>query len=620
MILSVCLSPTSDFTLFLKGFFETLEKKLSRGAINISSGRYLLFQKAETAVLEEKGAKLFGITRVLDKNLPGTFDEILGEKYTAAEMSCLTREEKIQSLSGLLYPFTEIVANSFPGVGVGYYSLSLDAILTYGPGAAYRNRVGISVNSDHIGRQAMAQKKEIVGVGSMVRGEIMNCVRPLVRGGEAIGFVWANETIEDIYKQIDRGARKIFFSSDIEPVLGLTGLLLLCSKLLLMARPKGEQLPWAVEYMHRYLGIFLNSLNLGILVADAENRVVFYNRGLSDILSLDLSSLPPVYRQDCRVFLDRIGLKEIRDAAETLLAAKQKQYFSKSAIVLPEGRTREINYIIAFFTDERGLPEDMTGTVIVFEDLERSKEEENRLLRADKLATLGELSASIAHEIRNPLAIVLGSLQLLPQRLSDRDFIYSFLRVATHELIRVNNSIEALLDFARFSQPALAQLDLNLLLEQTLEFFAVTLESQKVILEKTLSLSLPTVEADAKQIKQAVMNLILNALNAMPGGGKLKVTTRHQRGDRFIQIVIADTGCGIHEEDRPYIFDAFYSTKEKGSGLGLSLVHRVIDEHQGIVEFDSSTGHGTTFYLYLPIRQFNFGFEDSKGATGREDK
>ncbi|MHB1042585.1 MAG: ATP-binding protein [Eubacteriales bacterium] len=578
----------------------------------------MLFQKAETAVLEEKGAKLFGITRVLDKKLAGTFDDMLRQFHPAAEISCLSREEKIHVLSGLLYPFTEIVASSFPGVGAGYYSLSLDAILTYSPGASYRNRVGISVDSDHMGRQAMAQKKEVVGVGSMVRGEIMNCVRPLVRDGEAIGFVWANETIEDIYKQIDRGARKIFFSSDIEPVLGLTGLLLLCSKLLLMARPGGEQLPWAVEYMHRYLSIFLNSLNLGILVADAEKRVVFFNHGLSDMLCLDLSSQPAVNRQDCGIFLKRIGLKEIGDAAETLLASKQKQYFSKSAIVLPDGRSKEINYIIAFFTDEHGLPQDMTGTVIVFEDLERSKEEENRLLRADKLATLGELSASIAHEIRNPLAIVLGSLQLLSQRLSDRDFIYSFLRVATHELIRVNNSIEALLDFARFSQPVLVPLGINLLLEETLDFFAVTLESQKVILEKKLSPSLPTVEADTKQIKQAVMNIILNALRAMPEGGLLRISTSHRQGDRFIQIVIADTGCGINEEDRPFIFDAFYSTKEKGSGLGLSLVHRVIDEHQGIIEFDSIEGQGTTFYLYLPVKRFNFGYEESKSTTGRE--
>lgn len=568
----------------------------------ISNGRYLLFQKAETAMLEEKGSKLSGITRVLDQNLAGTYEDLLLEEHRPGKTANMSRPEKIRVLSERLYPFTELIAKAFPGVGVGYYSHSLDAILTYGPGSDYRDRVGISVSAEHIGRQAMAQKKESVGVGSMVRGEIMNCVRPLVRNGDTIGFVWANETIEDIYRQIDRGARKIFFSSDIEPILGLTGLLLLCSKLLLV-RVKGADPPWAFDYMHRYLRIFLNSLNLGIVLVDADDRVVFLNRGLSEILCQDLSSLPAEYRKDYRVFLDRIGFRDVSNMAETLLAAKQKQYFSTSTIGQPDGRYKELNYIIAFLNDTHGLPENLIGKVIVFEDLERSKEEESRLLRADKLATMGELAASIAHEIRNPLAIVLGSLQLLPQRFADRDFVYSFLRVATQELIRVNNSIEAMLDFARFSQPAFAPVDINSLLEETLGFFAVTLENQKIMLEKEFSPSLPAIEADAMQVKQAVMNIILNSVNAMPSGGKIRLATRHRAGDHLIQIVIADTGSGISREDRPYIFDAFYSTREKGTGLGLSLVHRVIDEHRGIVEFESGPNRGTTFYLHLPVRQ-----------------
>ncbi|MCL6638161.1 MAG: hypothetical protein K6T80_00590 [Firmicutes bacterium] len=567
-------------------------------------------------MLEEKGTKLFGVARLLDQHLRGSYDDVLLGRFGAAKTAAMSREEKIAALSEQLYPFTDMVASAFPGVGVGYYSQTLDAILTYGPGSSYRNRVGVPVSSDHIGRQAMAQKQEIVGVGSMVRGEIMNCVRPLLRDGGTIGFVWANETIEDIYRQIDRGARKIFFSSNIEPILGLTGLLLLCSKLLLMAGSKGEKLPWALDSMRRYLCIFFDSLNLGIILADAENRVVFYNRGLGEILRRDLSSLAGGYRHDYRVFLDRIGLADAGKMVEVLMTAGEKQFSATTLITLPGGRQKELDYIIAFLNDTHGLPEALSGKVIVFEDLERSKEEEKRLLRADKLATLGELAASIAHEIRNPLAVVLGSLQLLPHRFGNREFVYSFLRVATQELIRVNNSIEALLDFARFSRPAFAPVDINAMLEETAGLFAVTLEHSHIRVEKDFQASLPAVEADAMQIKQAVTNIILNAINAMPGGGTLTLTTRHRRGDRFIQIAVADTGTGIKEGDRPYIFDAFYSTREKGTGLGLSLVHRVIDEHRGIIEFDSETGGGTTFYLYLPVKQALPG--QGKNTAGRD--
>lgn len=577
-------------------------------------------------MLEEKGAKLFGLTRVLDENLKGTYTDLLLEKCNHNQLSSLDREDKIRVLSEILFPFTDMLAAAFPGVGVGYYCRELDAILTYGPGKAYRDRVGISVDNEHIGRKAMARRKEIVGVGSMVRGEIMNCVRPLIRGEDAIGFVWANETIEDIYKQTGQGAKRIFFSSDIQPVLGLTGLLLFTSKLLVQAgsitgspsEPMKEQLPWTANQMQQYLKTFLNSLNIGITIVDAGNKVIFVNRMLGQILGIELDSLPREYYGDYRIFLDRIGFKEVGNISDKLLANNQTQYFSKSTVVLPDGQIRELNYIIAFMSGRHGLPDDMPGKVILFEDLESSREEAKRLERADKLATLGELAASIAHEIRNPLAIVLGSLQLLPQRLGDRDFVYSFLRIATQELVRVNNSIEALLDFARFSKPEFATVDMNALLQETLNFFAVTLDSQGIKIEQDFSTELPLIEADGKQLKQCILNIVLNSIHAMPGGGTIQITTHYRKGDKFIRVIIADTGCGISNEHQAHIFDAFYSTKEKGTGLGLSLVHRVIDEHQGIIEFKSRVGQGTTFYLHLPIRQFNLESDESKFSSGRE--
>lgn len=606
-------------------FFEFAENfiKKDRALITlwgvgiISSGRYLLFQKAEAALLEEKAAKLFGLARVLDQNLQGTYEQLLEVNRADRPVSAMDREEKIIILSRLLYPFTDLLAASFPRVGVGYYSRELDAILTYGPGSSYQDRVGVSVDSDHIGRKAMARRREIMGVGSMVRGEIMNCVRPLVRDGDVIGFVWANETIEDIYRQIDRGARQLFFSSDIQPILGLTGLLLFCSKFLVLAKAMEGHLPWTIRHIQHYLMFFLNSLHTGIILVDSTGSVVFVNRGLGEILRFDPSALPAEYHRDYRVFLDRIGFKEVGAIAEGLLADNRRQYFSKSSLLLPGGHIKELNYIIALLSGE-GLPEDVPGKVILFEDLEGSKEEEKRLERANKLATLGELAASLAHEIRNPLSIVLGSLQLLPRRFGDREFVYSFLRVATQELIRVNNSIESLLDFTRFSTPDFELVDINSLMQSTLEFFSVTMESSGIKLESDLAPGLPQVEADGKQIKQALLNIILNSINAMPGGGKLKVSTHHLPGDRFIRIVIADTGTGIQEEHRPYVFDAFYSTKEKGTGLGLSLVHRVIDEHQGIIEFNSRVNKGTTFYLHLPVKQFSFGSCDGNLTSGRE--
>jgi len=592
----------------------------------VPRGSYLLFQKAEATLLEEKSAKLFGITRVLDKYLKGTYDDLLKKhplhaKLLLSKGSTAIKHEKLKILNKILTPFTDMVADSFPGVGVGYYSRELDAILTYGPSRDYSDRVGVSVDAEHIGRQSMAQQREIVAVGSMVRGEIMNCVRPLVRGNQPIGFVWANETVEDIYKQIEQGARKLFFSSNIEPVLGLTGLLLLTSRFMVSTRLSKKQLsnelsPGPLKYIQGYLNAFLNSLNLGIIVIDADDFVAFINEEAKKILKLTAGdTTPPEYvHQNYRTLFAKHGLQEIATITDDLLLGKQKQDFFQKKIIIPfkenksdDKSQRELNLIVTSLrnTGSSGNApgkEKIIGKVILFEDLARAREEEKRLQRANKLATLGEVAASIAHEIRNPLAIVLGSLQILPRRMDDRNFIYSFLRVTTQELVRVNNSIESLLDFARLSQPCFSNVDINALLENTLEFFGVAIENQKIKIEKDFS-PLPPVEADEKQMRQALMNIVLNALQAMPDGGKLRVATRYQRGNKFIQLMIADTGCGIMPEDRPHVFDAFYSTKKKGTGLGLALVHRVIDEHRGIIEFKSEVNRGTAFYLHLPVKQ-----------------
>ncbi|MCL6477823.1 MAG: hypothetical protein K6T65_05350 [Peptococcaceae bacterium] len=592
--------------------------KLYRRDETMPQGSYLLFQKAEGTLLEEKSEKLFGIARVLDNYVQGTFDDLLKKHAVKVSAGAKTaRQKKLLALNKILAPFTDMVAESFPGVGVGYYSADLDAILTYGPSRIYSDKVGLTVDPGHIGRQSMANQKEIVAVGSMVRGEIMNCARPLIREGRPIGFVWANETVEDIYRQIEQGARKLFFSSDIEPVLGLTGMLMLTSRQMLKGGFNESTFSSPVKYMDRYINLFLNSLKLGIFVLDAAGKVVFINGEAGRMLNLtagsDGSLAAGEGRPGYRSFFAKYDLDKLSEIIDEFLSKNSEQKFfqKKHVFLCPAGEgdgpgERELDLIVTSIRDDTGVGSKSAqhiGTVVLFEDAARAREEEKRVQLANKLATLGEVAASLAHEIRNPLAIVLGSLQILPRRMDDRDFLYSFLRVATQELARVNNSIESLLDFARLSQPQFSSVDINNLLEETLRFFEVALENQKVAVRKDLN-PLPFIEADEKQVRQALMNIILNALQAMPDGGNLLVATHYQQGDRFIRLMIADTGCGIRPEDQTYVFDAFFTTKNKGTGLGLTLVHRVADEHGGIIEFKSEPDKGTTFYLHLPVKQF----------------
>lgn len=580
--------------------------------------RYLLFQKAEAALLEEKGDKLFGIARLLDGQLSGTFADIYRAAGLAAEAP---RADKLAALNRHLTPFCDAVAACFPGVGVGYYAADLDCIVCYGPSADYGHTVGITPGPDHIGRRAMAHGREVVGVGSMVRGDIMNCVRPLLRDGRAIGFVWANETVEGIYQQTAERGRKIFFSPDIEPLLGLTGLMISASnslfesrRLAALARAADDAVGGAglrgqgrgdgdlikrfedfgayVDRIGRYLRLFLHSLAIGTLVADPEGRVVFASRWLERRAGVAVESLHGLSLSDAAA---RLGLG---DVAARIGGEGGHFGVSGGQMACGDGTTIEVTVIWSRLHGEGSEP---TGTVVLIEDLERAKGEEERLRRSERLAAVGELAASIAHEIRNPLTILNGSLQLLPHRLDDPQFLSDFARIASAELARVNSTVEALLSFARFATPRMAPVDLSEVLRRTADLMRAYAERHRVAIDEHYAADLPTVRGDSEHLQQAFLNLLLNAIQAMPDGGTLTLKTAHAPGSHLVTATVADTGCGIRPEDRERVFNVFYSTKPGGTGLGLPLVHRIIDEHGGFIEFDSAPGEGTTFVVSLPV-------------------
>lgn len=574
--------------------------------------RYLLFQKAEAALLEEKGDKLFGIARLLDAQLASTFDEIYRDAGLTGEA---TRADRIAALNRRLAPFCDAVASCFPGVAVGYHAADLDCIVCYGPSSDYGHTVGLTLGPDHIGRRAMAHGREVVGVGSMVRGDIMNCVRPLIRAGRAIGFVWANETVEGIYQQTAERGRKIFFSPDIEPLLGLTGLMISASNSLFESRRLAELARVAgsqsaadaggsalikrfedfgayVDRIGRYLRLFLHSLAIGTIVADPDGRVVFASRWLERRTGIKAESLQGLRLAEAA---GRLGLGEL---AGRIRGEGGGFGVTGGHLAGSDGGEIEVTVI---WSQLHGDSSEPTGTVVLIEDLEQAKGEEERLRRSERLAAVGELAASIAHEIRNPLTIINGSLQLLPDRLGDPQFLADFARIAGSELGRVNNTVEALLNFARFATPQMTPLDLSDTLRRTIDLMRAYAERHNVAIDEHYAEGLPVVRGDAEHLQQAFLNLVLNAIQAMPDGGTLTLKTGYATGAHFVTATVADTGCGIKPEDQERVFNVFYSTKPGGTGLGLPLVHRIVDEHGGFIEMDSALGQGTTFVVNLPI-------------------
>jgi signal transduction histidine kinase len=245
-------------------------------------------------------------------------------------------------------------------------------------------------------------------------------------------------------------------------------------------------------------------------------------------------------------------------------------------------------------------------TIVLYEDLHRSH---SLMKRTDRLKSLETIAGGFAHEIRNPLTSIKTFIQLAPERKDDPQFIQEFSKVVLDDVYRIERLIQEILDYARYMEPKLTDEDFNDIVASCLYFVDVKADSRGIKIEKELASDLPRVMLDRQQIKQVLLNLLLNAMDSMEeGGGRLRVQTRKlvkPGGKVWAHIEIEDTGEGIHETNLEHIFDPFFTTKHEsgeheGTGLGLTIVHQIIQEHHGEIRVKSSVGVGTTFFVSLP--------------------
>jgi signal transduction histidine kinase len=245
-------------------------------------------------------------------------------------------------------------------------------------------------------------------------------------------------------------------------------------------------------------------------------------------------------------------------------------------------------------------------TRMLLEDLHRSHA---LMKRTDRLRSLETIAGGFAHEIRNPLTSIKTFIQLAPERKDDPDFIREFSRIVLDDVYRIERLIEEILDYARYMEPKLTEEDVNDIVSSCLYFMEVKADSRGIKIEKELMSGLPPVMLDRQQIKQVLLNLFLNAMDAMSErGGVLRVRTRplaRPGGRAWVQIEIEDTGHGIPAANLEHIFDPFFTTKHEsgeheGTGLGLTIVHQIIEEHHGEIRVKSVPGSGTTFLVNLP--------------------
>jgi two-component system sensor histidine kinase PilS (NtrC family) len=246
----------------------------------------------------------------------------------------------------------------------------------------------------------------------------------------------------------------------------------------------------------------------------------------------------------------------------------------------------------------KGVVENTKGFIAVFQDLTQIKRLEMEIKQKEKWAAIGELSSNIAHEIRNPLASLKSSIEMLKEDSVSANYKKRLMEIALSEMNRLNRIITDFLTYSRPTPPEYSKFDLHRLLDETSELLKnVAQNGEQVVIRKNYFDTIE-VDADPQKMRQVFWNLGINAIEAMPHGGELVISTRNGNGST--EITFQDSGTGIEEKDLEKIFYPFFTTKEQGTGLGLAIAYRIIEEHNGRMKVKSNPGIGTTFEIILP--------------------
>jgi two-component system NtrC family sensor kinase len=372
-----------------------------------------------------------------------------------------------------------------------------------------------------------------------------------------------------------------------------------------------EQKITEFERLKEFHENIVESIHIGIFAVDLDDRIeswnaqmeVMYARSRGEALRQPLATIFPAE------FLDRF---------DTVRGEQGTHTFYKVRLALPTGETRVANIAIAPL-----LKRDFTvvGRIILVDDITDRIALEAQLAQAEKLSSIGLLAAGVAHEVNTPLAVISSYTQMLAKQMrplmDDDNRIGPVLEKITQQTFRASQIVNGLLNFSRTGTAEFASVDVNRLLQDTLTLLDHQLKTANIRVETELDLNIPRVHGNEGKLQQVVLNLLLNARDAMHGApdARMRISTEH--GNDSVSVVVQDFGGGIEPEHLHRIFDPFFTTKtkprvgqHKGTGLGLAVSYGIMQEHGGKMQVESEVGIGTTFRLEFPVTVRTAGMEE----------
>jgi PAS domain S-box-containing protein len=369
----------------------------------------------------------------------------------------------------------------------------------------------------------------------------------------------------------------------------------------LTAEKEKERIAREVERLQAFSRNVIASLNEGIKIVDLEGRITFVNKRLEELLEYDSHELIG------KNYWDVIEEQD-RGSIENLISSREGEFRRASfeAGFLNRSGRKVLCWVNASRLVENGK---WTGVILAISDISEIQRLKEELFQSEKMSLIGTLASEVAHEINNPLGGLVLSIQMLLKDMEsgefDRELALEELREMENDARRCKRIIQKLLDFSRQVPEERAPLDINKVIEDALLLVHRQIELDNIKLRKEYAKDLPLIKGNSNSLQQVIINLVKNAREAMEGGGEITIFTGVENpsgNEKWARISIADTGPGIPNEHIHRLFQPFFTTKPggKGTGLGLAVSKRIVEEHQGRIWFENLPGGGAVFHIMLP--------------------
>lgn len=567
-------------------------------------------KNSEISLLEHQKARLNQAAYAFDQSFSTSLNQYLAERQAEGK----SRAEKVEMVTLYVNGVINEVRKEYPDVHIGLYVTDLDVFFD----GTQRFNENFSLRRKKAFEEAIQNKTSFVQNVGYEEGGIVEVYKPLTRAGVVEGVIRSAEYLSEtgFYNKRREVEYTIYTLVGIVIAIGTVGALLIFRQLVnqvqaikegvhlleydynrLLPEAPGElgeitgavnRFAQKISALNLYNVTMLAAIDDAIMVVDTGGKIIIANNMAHKMFFLPEECREKNFREALpkgspfQVMLDRT-MNEHRDFRDLRVS------WAKAP-----GSHNVQEYLLSTFVlkDEPG---NLIGAVLCCRDITEQVRLEEKLHRQERLASLGKLVTGVAHEIRNPLTSISCYIQHWQSHNSGDQ---RALATVHREISRLDSLVDQLLYFAKPAEARFRMGDLNSVVENVLSFFGEVFYGKYTII-KDLSPQIPPAWVDMAQVERVLVNIIFNAVQAMPEGGSISVGTSFTEENEFVRITVGDTGCGIPPENLPHLFDPFYSTRPKGTGLGLAIAHEIIQAHGGRIEVQSVVGQGTTFQIFL---------------------